>query len=179
MKNLSFLLLLFIALEWNSSCNKYEKVVGQSNSESSSVKIDNIELRLIGKSSEIDDDLLKIITDPKAIQSLKTFTDQQVRDETDWRPEWDTEKGIVSPHHFLKLAFYKADKVERVFGVGGGQFKVEEYIFTTINSKADYKIKYVKRETFLEFLQLIGLSEEEWIKFNKEFDQPGGWKKKP
>ena len=178
MKNLSITLIFFIVLGWNSNCRNHEQVASVNDKGFPPVKVDNIKVRLLGKSSNLDDDLLKIITEPKEIQALIKFTDHELSDKSNWRPEYDKEKGIFSPHHFINLVFYEGEDFERVFGVGGGRYKVEEYFFSSIDSNNDYKIKYVSRATFLEFLQLIGLSEEEWGKFQKEFDQPGPWKKK-
>ncbi len=128
-----------------------------------------ITVRLPGKVSISDDDLLKTITDSSQISKITKFVDEQLGSEVGWRPEWD---GVsIAPEAFLRLIFYDEGKYKRNFGIGGN-------FFSTHSEAGGYKIKRVSRRTWKEFLDLIGITEEEYHNLVRERDTPGPWKKK-
>lgn len=165
-------LLLMMAFSFpNLHCTNTNQQLGEGSSkQAASIEVDSIKVRVPGKVSIIDDDLLMVIDNKEKIDKIVRFTNTQLQDKAGWRPEWDGHS--VAPHHFLKLTFYKDNEIIGGFGIARDPF------FSTSDPETGYRIKYVSRAKFLELIELIGLSEEEWRKLEREFDQPGPWKKR-
>lgn len=126
---------------------------------------------LPGKVSIPDDDLFKTITDPVQLSRIAKFVHEQLDSKEGWRPEWD---GVsIAPHHFIQLAFYQEDTNELNFGIGGT-------FISTFDSTNGYRVKRVSKKTWKEFLDLIGMTEEEYNRLHHDWLATPGrpWKKK-
>lgn len=131
--------------------------------------VDKIIVRLPGKSSVKDDDLLKVITDKAQISKTILFVERQLHSQPGWYSESDV--GNLLPQPFLNLAFYLNDTYLFSFGMGNE-------FFSSLN-KDGYRIRHLSPNEKKEFLNLIEITEEEYEKLYQDWTKPGPWKKKP
>lgn len=171
MKRNIYLLLTTILSLMNLCCaDASQRLVEDSTKQATTMKVDSIKVRVPGKVSIIDDDLLMVIDDKEKIDKIVRIFDAQVQEKASWRPEWDGHS--FAPRPFLQLKFYKGNEIVGGFGIAS-----EPAFFSISDPELGYRIKYVERAKIIEVIELIGLNEEEWRKLVRQWDQPGPWKK--
>jgi hypothetical protein len=131
--------------------------------------IDKIIIRLPGKVSVKDDDLLKTITDKDMVSKITVFVKSQANSRLDWKTE--TERGALSPAPFLNLTFYSRDVYLFSFGMGND-------FFSSLDKVAGYRVRSLPLSEKKELLKLIGVTEEEYEELYQNWSKPGPWKKK-
>ncbi len=169
-RSICLLLTIILSLIHLCCANASQRLAEGSNKQATTIKVDSIKVRVPGKVSIIDDDLLMIIDDKEKIDKIVRIFDIQVQEKAGWRPEWDG--NSFAPHPFLQLKFYKENEI-----VGGFGIALEPAFFSTSDPENGYRIKYVDRAKIIEAIGVIGLSEEEWRKLARQWDEPGPWKK--
>jgi hypothetical protein len=130
--------------------------------------IDKIIIRLPGKVSVKDDDLLKTITDKDMVSKITVFVKSQANSRLDWKTE--TERGALSPAPFLNLTFYSRDVYLFSFGMGND-------FFSSLDKGTGYKTRSLSFNEKKELLRLIGVTEEEYQELYQNWSKPGPWKK--
>lgn len=136
----------------------------------STTNVTKIVIRLPGKISVPDDDLFRIITDPNQITKIVKFADNQLNSRFGWRPEWDGYS--MAPQPFFTLRFYDGENYRGGVGFGG-------YFISVSSAQHGYRIRRLTSVERKEFLDLIGVAEEEYLKLEKEWLDPNStsWKR--
>ena len=130
--------------------------------------IDKIVIRLQGKSSIKDDDLLKIITEKELIKEITSFVEIQAQQRDKW--ETEGERGGLSPQPFLYLRFYSGSQYQFSFGIGPDFFSL-----TSVTTP--YRTCQLEGVDKSEFLKLIQITNEEYEKLYQDRFTPGPWKR--
>jgi hypothetical protein len=134
----------------------------------SNTNVTKIVIRLPGKISVPDDDLFKVITDPSQIARIVKFADMQFSQ----RFGWQRDGYSMLPRPFFTLRFLDGENYVRGFGFGGSFVSFSD-------SQHGYRIRKITKQEGKEFLDLIGITEEEYQKLEKEWLDPNStsWKK--